>query len=1051
MESPSRPTDAQRWLRFTNVGAETIPPFAIVGPQHDQNETYDAIESNNDVDFALRLGRPHATQHGHDASLFYINGYQDIRPSSRGRCTQTGMMQALIGYPNNSPPAWGDGLSIDASQTKTPFYLVPGSGGYKFIDFDGCPKTTFRDSTRTDYQFQIGWIVPASQSMVLDGAIIKDSSTLTTLPAGGILTFSGRDNPELVSFGLSRSRSYSSEVESLQARGFHCIHTTGHYLLSFTARVRSTDSDINTNIASNLLLTCRTNRVGNTQEFKTADQVEALAAAGDLDEESADYIFHKLRVAAEDQPADTNLVEGETVEVHRHWQTVSGSTVLELTEGELLFIYNPTGYEIEVSSMSGTLVLLSGAGHGSISSSSASSSSSDEAGNTNATQLGGRISTVEVAVGTLESDLGTLEATATSQAATITSHTATLASHTTSIATNASGITTNASAIADHETRVSDLETFETSATTAIAGNASNISTNTTDIATNASVIGNLEAFQATATTSIAANASDIASLQTFQTTTEAIFAAAIADDTYTTAAGDEITTANGVVTGFTQGAVTLPGTAGTNTYFLQTNGAGGTAWAKVVHQNWSENDSGHLVPDTSNIRDIGTTSLKPHSLHLAGDAHIDGLVEATGLTLSATTSLGDVIAELKGWGLIVRIDSGDTEHDVNVSSGYGFSGGSTQRKLLALFTASTNSGMTKRLDASWSAGHGNGGMATGTVAANATYYIHLIENDSTGVCDVMFDTSGAATNIPSGYTRYCPVGRVRTDASSHIRYVQSHESALGGAYVDTQPTDGEYLKYDAATGRYVTDIPSGGSSLTTVEIDQTNSPYASSAGERVNCTITSNTEVDLPASPGDGDTVLVRLHSTSSGATVTIDPGAEALIGEDTLYIGNITKQLHDEIEFQFDGTRWLATARTYGHFDRMTLSADMTANTAGTPTLIPHDQSDPDQLGDLRVGSKDVIKRANFYEITVQSSPRNNLSDQTYYETFGYVNGTKQVVGGDTSSGMTNSLNAFGTRRMWLEVGDEVTQYMMCGQANKGAWAGSAGYTSITVREVK
>jgi len=659
MDSPSRPSDAQRWLRFKNVGSERIPPYAILGPQTDREEKYDAIETSEPLDFALRLGRPHAdARQQRDAALFYVNGSQVISPKTLGRCTQTGMMQALIGYEENSPPAWGDGLSIDTSQTKVPFYLVPGSGAYKFIDFDGCPKTTFKDSQRTGYKFKVGWIVPASSSTVLDGVIIKDGETLASLSPGGILPCDGRDNPSIALFGLSASLDYSSETDSLQARGFHRVSTTGKYLFNFTARIRSTDSAINEQVAGTLKLICRTNRVGNSSEFQTADQVESLTAAGDL-EETSDTIFHKLQVRAEDQPADTNLVEGEVTEKHRHWQTVSGSTVLDMTEGELLFIYNPTSYEIEVSGVSGTLVLLSGAGSGGGSSSSSSSESSggsssgDGASSEEVTALTNRVTTAESDINTLESDVGTLETTVSSQGVTIASHTTDIATNASGISTNASAISTNASDIAavetdvaGHETRITDLETFEASAAASIASNASAISTNTSDIATNASNISthttaiatnasdidDLESFQTTATASISANASDIDDLETFQATTEAIFAAAIADDTYVLASRDQLTFADGVLTGFTQGPTQMPSTNGTNNYLLKTNGDGTTEWVLGVHRFWEEHPNGHLEPKVDATYDIGLASARPRDLRLSRNAIIEGT-----LTLSGT------------------------------------------------------------------------------------------------------------------------------------------------------------------------------------------------------------------------------------------------------------------------------------------------------------------------------------------------------------------------------------------------------------------------------
>lgn len=665
MDSPSRPADAQRWLRFQNMATEAIPPFAVIGPQPGEDDTVDAIASSNTLDFALRLGRSHtAARHPQDAGLYYVNGSHEIPPKTLGRCTQTGMMQALIGYPSDKPPAWGDGLSIDTSQKKTPFYLVPGAGAFKFIDFDGCPKTQFKDEARTGYKFRVAWIVPTSQATTLDGAILKDSQTLATLAGGDLLSFSGRDNPELIRFGLSENLPFSSETQSLLARGFHRINTTGHYLLTFTARIRGTDADVNTNIPSNLILTCRTNRIGNSSEFYTADQVESLAASDGLSESDDDYDLHTLCVEAEDQPADTQLNEGETVEVHRHWQTVSGSTVLSMSEGELFFIYNSTLHEIEVSGVSGTLVLLSGAGGSGGSSSTTASSSGDSDGSSggssgggDTTELDNRITTAESEIDTLQSDYGTLEATVTSQGTTIATHTGTLASHAISITANANAISTNTTsigsnttaiganttAIAGHEARLGNLETFQGTATASIAANAAAIMVNAGDI-------DDLEAFQAAATIAIDANANAITDLETFQTSTEAIFAGAIADDDYLTSTGDQFTITGGIVTAFTQGLMQYPSSSFGSGYALVSTSATTSAWQKAVYQYWEETIGGYLVPKTTSVYDLGSSTKKVRDLHLSRNAIIDNNVTVGGSLTVAAVSIVPELVSLNSW-----------------------------------------------------------------------------------------------------------------------------------------------------------------------------------------------------------------------------------------------------------------------------------------------------------------------------------------------------------------------------------------------------------------
>jgi len=74
----------------------------------------------------------------------------------------------------------------------------------------------------------------------------------------------------------------------------------------------------------------------------------------------------------------------------------------------------------------------------------------------------------------------------------------------------------------------------------------------------------------------------------------------------------------------------------------------------------------------------------------------------------------------------------------------------------------------TKRLDAIWLAGSGNGGLFSGARAANTWYHLFVLRNDTTGVIDFGFDTSVSAANRPAGWAARI-IWSVRTDASSNI------------------------------------------------------------------------------------------------------------------------------------------------------------------------------------------------------------------------------------------------------------------------------------------
>jgi len=78
---------------------------------------------------------------------------------------------------------------------------------------------------------------------------------------------------------------------------------------------------------------------------------------------------------------------------------------------------------------------------------------------------------------------------------------------------------------------------------------------------------------------------------------------------------------------------------------------------------------------------------------------------------------------------------------------------------------------MAKSLTAQWVAGNGNGGrdQVTGP-AANETWHVHAILNDTTAATDILLSKSPTAPNLPGGYTYFRRVFSILLDASAQIR-----------------------------------------------------------------------------------------------------------------------------------------------------------------------------------------------------------------------------------------------------------------------------------------
>lgn len=106
-----------------------------------------------------------------------------------------------------------------------------------------------------------------------------------------------------------------------------------------------------------------------------------------------------------------------------------------------------------------------------------------------------------------------------------------------------------------------------------------------------------------------------------------------------------------------------------------------------------------------------------------------------------------------------------DADHDVTISAGY-----AKKRIVDVEFNLSAN--FTKRIDATWSEGDNNGGLAEGVSLSNNTWYHYFLIMKTDGSLDAGFDTSVTASNLltdASDYSYYLRVGSVLTDGSANI------------------------------------------------------------------------------------------------------------------------------------------------------------------------------------------------------------------------------------------------------------------------------------------
>ena len=118
--------------------------------------------------------------------------------------------------------------------------------------------------------------------------------------------------------------------------------------------------------------------------------------------------------------------------------------------------------------------------------------------------------------------------------------------------------------------------------------------------------------------------------------------------------------------------------------------------------------------------------------------------------------------------------NAADADHDITIS--VGSASDSATAKQLAL-----SSDITKQLDAAFVEGNDAGGLFSGTIDADTTYHLFIIEKDSDGSIDAGFDTSLTAANIPTGFTAFRRIASFITDSSSNIIGFSAVESNGGG------------------------------------------------------------------------------------------------------------------------------------------------------------------------------------------------------------------------------------------------------------------------------
>jgi hypothetical protein len=145
--------------------------------------------------------------------------------------------------------------------------------------------------------------------------------------------------------------------------------------------------------------------------------------------------------------------------------------------------------------------------------------------------------------------------------------------------------------------------------------------------------------------------------------------------------------------------------------------------------------------------------------------------------TLSSQTDLQSALdaasvyppGHLKG--LTLSNNATDATNDIDIATGSCIDSADAANMVLA-------SALTKRLDAAWAVGTGNGGLDTGSIA-NATYHVWLIKRPDTGVVDALFSTSASAPTMPTNYTLKRRIGSIVRTGGAIKAFVQDGDEFI--------------------------------------------------------------------------------------------------------------------------------------------------------------------------------------------------------------------------------------------------------------------------------
>lgn len=186
-------------------------------------------------------------------------------------------------------------------------------------------------------------------------------------------------------------------------------------------------------------------------------------------------------------------------------------------------------------------------------------------------------------------------------------------------------------------------------------------------------------------------------------------------------------------------------------------------------------------------IADGGAVTIDPNSTEQVNGATTAIIPEGFTATIIcdgsgfSTTSLNAVLVELSsiGIGLMANYLTGytlsnnvaDATNDIDIAPGVCMDTTNTSFIKLA-------SGITKRMDAAWAVGTGQGCLDTGSLS-DTTYHFYSIKRLDTGVVDIIASADADGPLMPDNYTVFRRVGSVLRIAGAILAFSQNGDEFL--------------------------------------------------------------------------------------------------------------------------------------------------------------------------------------------------------------------------------------------------------------------------------